>query len=49
MKLRGMGNNVGKHLLLAMRNIDKNVALRPGVELCMSHVVCNFFLVMLNH
>ena len=32
MKLRDMRNHVGKHVLFAMRNIDENLALRPGVK-----------------
>ena len=39
MKLRDMRNHVGKHILLAMRNVDENVALRPGVKVCISCVV----------
>ena len=35
MKLRDMRNHVGKHVLLAMRSIDENVELRPGVKVCM--------------
>lgn len=44
MKLRDMRNHVGKHILvlLAMRNVDENVALRPGVKVCILCVVLRF-------
>jgi hypothetical protein len=48
MKLRDMRNHVGKHILLVMRNIDENVALKPGVKVCILHFVFKKFLVMLN-
>ena len=38
MKLRDMRNHVGKHILLAMRNVNENVALRPRVKVCISCV-----------
>jgi len=32
MKLRDMRNHVGRHILLALRDIDENVALKPGMK-----------------
>ena len=34
MKLRDMRNHVGKHILLALRDIDENVVLKPGMKVC---------------
>ena len=49
MKPRDMRNHVGKRILLAMRDIDKRVAQRSGVKVCILRVVFRRFPVMLNH
>jgi hypothetical protein len=33
MKLRDMRNHVGKHILFALRGVDENVELKPGINI----------------